>query len=59
MKKGWIIAGIVIVVLIAFGSCGSSKKSYTAYEADKNNDGYVSGKEFQNQVKEYLDDHGY
>lgn len=41
------------------GSSSNSGKRYDANDADKNHDGNVSGKEFQDLVNEYLDDHGY
>ena len=56
-----ILAAIGILGFGCFdtGSSSSSGKTYYADDADKNNDGNVSGKEFQDLVNEFLDDNGY
>lgn len=66
--KAGITLFLIVILLIAtvgvmnfgcFSSSSSYGKTYNANDADKNHDGNISGKEFQDLVGDYLDDHGY
>jgi hypothetical protein len=68
IRKAGIAFFLIVILLVAaigimnfgcFSSSGSYGKTYNANDADKNHDGNISGKEFQDLVGDYLDDHGY